>query len=108
MTSRDVTEILEDTIAIAEDQIEAAKMLNVSALNEATQARQELLFELEVAMANAGSTSIDVSELSFQLEELDRRLNTLLSAGLAALERIRSGAKPETYTHEGRLKRGHP
>lgn len=105
---RSLSEILADTLAIAETQLEAARTLDVPALNEATALRGELAFELQIALEGKPDRTADVEELVFQLTEIDDRLQTILIAGAAAIERLRSADLPETYTSEGRLKRSSP
>jgi len=111
---RDVNEILRDTIAIAEEQVEAARSLDAAALTESTGFREHLLVELEQAvnerkeLAGAGPLPLDTEELVFQLAELDTRLETLLGIGITTIEKLRGTSDPDTYTFEGRLKRSTP
>jgi hypothetical protein len=111
---RHVNEILRDSIAIAEEQVEAARRLDVAALTESTGFREDLVTELaqavdaEKTMSNGGNLPHDTEELAFQLSELDTRLETLLGAGLTTLEKLRGARSPDTYTFEGRLKGSTP
>jgi hypothetical protein len=111
---RDVNEILQDTIAIAEEQVESARQLDAGSLNESTGFREHLLVELEQAVNQRKNTSdstplsLETEELVFQLAELDTRLETLLGAGIITIEKLRGDGGPDTYTFEGRLKRSTP
>lgn len=102
---RDIGEILRDTIAITEEQIEAARSLNAESLNESTGYRKELLFELEVAMKAGRPLAPEEEDLAHDLRELDARLERLLTAGLATFEALRGGDEVPVYNHEGRLSR---
>ena len=111
---RDVNEILRDSIAIAEEQVEAARRLDVAALTESTGFREDLVVELEQAVSARKSLSPggrlpnDTEELVFQLSELDTRLEILLGAGLTTIEKLRGATGTDTYTFEGRLKGSTP
>lgn|GEM_PF-6117879 len=105
---RDLGEILRDTIAITEEQIAAARTLDAAALNESTDFRKELLFELEVAMRNRQQLAPEQEELAHELRELDARLERLLTAGVATIETLRGGDNVPVYTHEGRIKGNAP
>ena len=101
---RPIDEVLRDCIAIAAEQIEAARTLDVPALDDATALRKDLLFELDVATKNATPLSGEADELAHELRELDARLERLLTAGLTTIENIRSQREVPVYTHEGRIK----
>ena len=110
---RELNEILRDTVAIAEEQVEAARNLDVAALTEATGCREHLLDELNQAMEGrrsqaSAALSEETEGLVFQLADLDARLETLLGAGLSTIEKLRGSRKPDTYTFEGRLKESTP
>lgn len=106
---RDLSEILRDSIAIAEEQLEAARKLDAPTLQETTGFRRELLFELEVATKSPQAVTFEVEELVHTLHELDARLERLLTAGVATIERLRGGDEDvPVYTHEGRIKRNTP
>ncbi len=105
---RKLEEILRDTIAITEEQIESARALNADGLNETTTFRQELLFELEVAMKHTSTLSAEQEELAYELRELDARLERLLSAGLATFDALRNDGAVPVYNHEGRIKGSTP
>jgi hypothetical protein len=101
---RTLDEVLRDCIAIAAEQIEAARTLDIAGLDEATALRKDLLFELDVATKNTTSLSSEAEELAHELRELDARLERLLTAGLTTIENIRSQREVPVYTHEGRIK----
>ena len=101
---RPLTEVLQDCIAIASEQVEAARTLNVVGLDEATAMRSDLVFELDVATKHTESLSDEAAELAFELSELDARLERLLAAGLSTIEKLRAGHEVPVYTHEGRIK----
>lgn len=111
---RDVNEILQDTIVIAEEQLDSARKLDANKLGESTGFREHLLVELEQAVnlrkesSAEAPLSAESEELVFQLAELDARLETLLGAGIATIEKLRGDCGPDTYTFDGRLKRSTP
>ena len=75
---RELNEILRDTVAIAEEQVEAARNLDVAALTEATGCREHLLDELNQAMEGrrsqaSAALSEETEGLVFQLADLDAR-----------------------------------
>ena len=102
---RPLSEILRDTIAVTEEQLDAARTLNVALLDETTGLRQELLMELEGAMQAHHSLASDEQELAYELSELDARLERILVAGVSTLEALRGGGEAPVYNHEGRLSR---
>jgi hypothetical protein len=102
---RPLSEILRDTIAVTEEQLDAARTLNVSLLDETTGLRQELLSELEGALSAHQSLAGDEQELVYELSELDARLERILVAGVSTLEALRGGGGAPVYNHEGRLSR---
>ena len=101
---RTLDEVLRDSIAIAAEQVEAARNLDTSALDEATALRKELLFELDVAVKNTSSVSNESEELAHELRDLDARLERLLTAGLTTFGKVRAQREVPVYTHEGRIK----
>ncbi len=101
---RTIEEVLRDSIAIAAEQVEAARKLDTTALDESTTLRQELLFELDVATKHTASLSLESEELAHELRDLDARLERLLTAGLTTFEKVRAQNEVPVYTHEGRIK----
>lgn len=102
---RPLADLLEDSIACAEAQIDAVKQMDVETLRALTARREDLLFSIraEGEQRLAEEADDDVRELALELQELDDRLALLLGSGLGMLQRLRSG-RPPTYSPDGRLR----
>jgi D-serine deaminase-like pyridoxal phosphate-dependent protein len=101
---RTLEEIMRDCIAIAAEQIEAARKLDTPALDDSTALRKELLFELDVAVKNTATLTPEAEELAHELRDLDARLERLLTAGISTFDKVRAQKEVPVYTHEGRIK----
>ena len=101
---RTLEDVLRDSIALAAEQVEAARKLDVAALDDATALRNEILFELDVAVKNTPSLSPEAEELVHELLDFDARLERLLTAGLTTFDKVRAQKEVPVYTHEGRIK----
>lgn len=101
---RPLADLLEDSIACAEAQIDAVKALDVEQLRVLTAKREDLLFLIKSEgterLEEADEETLD---LVAELRELDERLERLLNSGLGVLHRVRTG-QPPTYAPDGRLR----
>jgi hypothetical protein len=108
--SRSLAKLLKDSIELAEVQLDAARSLDHEALQEATDARSDLLFKLQALAPDgldAAAQDERTRELALELAELDYRLNRILGAALRTFERlIPKQDGPETYSAAGRLRGG--
>jgi hypothetical protein len=108
--ARSLETVLEESIELAEIQLEAARTLDRESLQDATAKRQDLLFELELFDEDALSGSLDDETrlLAIELGELDHRLGSILGAALDTFDRMapqnRTGAG--TYSADGRIRGG--
>jgi hypothetical protein len=98
--------LLKNILVAAEEQIKAARTLDVSALAEATARRQDLLFELELEY---NSHNIDVTpefrEVRRKLELVDGRLMELLTTVAEATRVSSPTTSPFVYGSNGRIRR---
>ncbi len=81
--SRSLAKLLKDSIELAEVQLDAARSLDHEALQEATDARSDLLFKLQALAPDgldAAAQDERTRELALELAELDYRLNRILGA----------------------------
>lgn len=105
---RSPEDILADLVAVAELQLQAATSLNSEALSDATAARQDLLFELQLLSGDErqrAAASPEVRDLIAQLDELDGRSAAVLDLGLDVLYGLRSDRDVSaTYRPDGRYK----
>ena len=104
---RPLVDLIEDSIACAEVQLDAARRLDSGRLREATQRRQDLLFEIEAGGRDRleSETDDEVIELAEELRALDRRLDRVLSSGVSVLRKVvDAGRTPETYGSNGRIR----
>jgi hypothetical protein len=105
---RPLEEILEDSLAVAEQQLTAARALDVEALREATNRRQDLNFELELIEAEEldirGDTLIE--GLLLDLQQIDRRITAVVGAANAVFSTLIPREPPPTYSATGRLRGG--
>lgn len=104
---RPLVDLIEDSIACAEVQLDAARRLDAARLREATERRQDLLFEIEAEGADRlrAETDEEVIELVQELRALDRRLERVLSSGVSVLRRAAdAGRRAATYAPNGRIR----
>lgn len=107
--SASVRELLTDSLALAEAQLEAARTLDAATLQDVSEARAELLEELAQVDPEAVRASTELRDLALQLSELDQRLSTVLEAALSAFRGATASPDgPATYTSSGQLRGGTP
>ncbi len=99
-----LTNMLTELLSIVEEQIEAAKSLDVALLADATERRQDLLFELEVERSNR---IIDVSDealdLKDQIDLADERLLAILETVVNITKAANGELDPQTYSKKGNI-----
>lgn len=102
-----VRELLIDSLALAEAQLEAARTLDIVGLTEASEARQSVLLELEHVDPSKVRGVPELEELVLQNQELDERLAVVLEAASAAFRAVTSaGSGPSVYNSSGQLRGG--
>lgn len=113
---RSLAVILEESVELAEVQLDAARSLDSDALQEATDARRDLLFELQ-ALAPDGLDALltdapeddRLREVALELAELDHRLTRILGAALRTFERLMPQSDaPDVYSAAGRIRGATP
>lgn len=89
----------------AEQQLVAARRLDVPGLDSATQRRQDLVFELQLALQESPeeARSDEVRASVRRLERIDDRLARIVRSVLALLAQGDTQAPPDTYGAHGRL-----
>ena len=96
--------MLKELLITVEEQIESAKKLDVELLAEATERRQDLLFELEVERANR---IIDVSDealdLKDQIDLADERLLAILETVVNITKKVNGDLDNKTYSKKGNI-----
>ena len=96
--------LLENILAIAVEQIDAAKQLDAEKLEELTAQRQDLFFELELEKANNNiSPSPKLIELKTELDEIDERLMAILSTVVQATNGVKTKSNSSIYGSNGRM-----
>lgn len=85
-------------LAATEDQLIAAKALDTAALNQATQDRADLLFELEVELQEGvpEEERVALRPMVEQLVQLEKRVDVVISLVNGSLDQILSYDEP-TY-----------
>ena len=104
---RPLAELLEDCIACAEVQLDAAKRLDTARLSKATELRQDLLFQIATEGRERLEQELDdeVSDLADELRELDRRLSRVLESGITVMRRVNPTTAGSTvYDSDGRYR----
>ena len=98
--------MLKELLSTVEEQIQAAKALDVALLSEATERRQDLLFELEVERSNR---VIDVSDealdLKDQIDLADERLLAILETVVNITKAANGELDPQTYSKKGNVEK---
>lgn len=97
-------QLVAELLTTAQEQLQAAKRLDVLALGDATARRQDLLFELEVEFDQIQHNT-SLQEQVRELEELDRRLKEVLATVSHVCEQVRPRKAPSIYGSNGRLRR---
>jgi hypothetical protein len=106
--SASVRELLTDSLALAEAQLEAARTLDIDALTESSEARQAILLELEQVDPNQVRSDPELEELVLQNQEIDERLMVVLEGATAAFRAVTAGDGPSVYNASGQLRGGAP
>ena len=98
--------LLRRMLEVAEEQVKAAKKIDIQSLQSATERRQDLLFQLEIEKENH---DIDVSsvmqELSSELQAIDERLMAILGTLSNAAYEAGISRRVTTYSNVGKIKR---
>ncbi len=104
---RPLVDLIEDSIACAEVQLDAARRLDGARLQDATRRRQDLLFEIEAEGIERlqAETDDEVRELIAELRDLDRRLTRVLESGARVLNDLGPSRPPQAvYAPNGRMR----
>jgi len=98
--------LIEDSVAVAEQQLAAAKTLDLDLLRRSTERRQDLNFELSLLKLGERDLSgePELRRLLFQLDLLDRRLTNVLGAAGEVFAALLPSTTPVTYAHDGKLR----
>lgn len=96
--------LLENILAIAVEQLTAAKQLDAQKLEELTAQRQDLFFELELEKANNNiNPSPKLIELKSELDQIDERLMAILSTVVQATNGVKTKSNSTFYGSNGRM-----
>ena len=107
---RGLMSLLEESVALAEVQLEAARSLDADGLMAATKRRQDLVFEIDSWSDEAlkKAATEETQESALELAELDRRLARITGAALQTFQRLLPDQGPDVYASDGRVKGGAP
>lgn len=94
--------LLEHLLETIHIQLEFAKKMDAQKLKEATDRRQDLLFQLELEIINAQRTDYLV-ELQQKISKIDDRLMAVLEVVNEACRIANPSKTPETYTSKGTI-----
>ena len=94
--------LLEHLLETIHVQLEHAKKMDAEKLKEATNRRQDLLFQLELEIIHAQRTEYLV-ELQQEIEKVDDRLMAVLEVINEACRIANPSKTPETYTSKGTI-----
>ena len=98
--------LLRRMIEVAEEQVQAAKKIDIQALQLATERRQDLLFQLEIEKSNQEINITNVlQELSSELQSIDERLMAILGTLSNAAYEAGISRRVTTYSNTGKIKR---
>jgi hypothetical protein len=98
--------LMENLLLCVQEQIAAAKALDVERLSETTELRQDLLFELELERKNNNISVTDkMKELKEEIARLDERLMVILSTVKKACEGMKTNTPAKVYGANGRILR---
>ena len=104
-----LVELLHESRAAAESQLKAARSMNIAGLRQATAARQDAQFELEIMdrrVVRRASRNDDVLKLVREIRALDERLQRMLKTTSRVFREILPQGQPETYSARGRIRGG--
>ena len=94
--------LLESLLETIETQIDAAKKLDTTRLSEATERRQDLLFELEVERNNRYlEPTEELLDLKEQIDIADQRLLSILETVVKITDSM--NGKESFYSKKGNL-----
>jgi len=98
--------LLRRMIEVAEEQVNAAKKIDIKTLQDATERRQDLLFQLEIERESQDihPTAI-LQELSSELQAIDERLMAILGTLSNAAYEAGISRRVTTYSSTGEIKR---
>ena len=98
--------LLRRMVEVAEEQVLAAKKIDIQSLQLATERRQDLLFQLEIEKENQElEVSSVMQELSSELQAIDERLMALLGTLSNAAYEAGISRRVTTYSNAGEIKR---
>ncbi len=94
--------LLEHLLETAYKQLEHAKKMDADALSDATNRRQDLLFQLDLEIPHTQPTPY-LEELQQHLKQIDERLMLVLEMVNDACRVANPSKSPETYTAKGTI-----
>lgn len=94
--------LLEHLLETVHLQLEYAKKMDADKLKDATNRRQDLLFQLELEVVHTERTDYLV-ELQQEIEKMDDRLMAVLEVVNDACKIANPSKSPETYTSKGTI-----
>ena len=94
--------LLEHLLETIHLQLEFAKKMDADKLKEATNRRQDLLFQLELEVVHTERTDYLV-ELQEEISKMDDRLMAVLEVVNEACKIANPSKSPETYTSKGTI-----
>ena len=98
--------LLRRMIEVAEEQVQAAKKIDIEVLQRATERRQDLLFQLEIEKSNQDIEATPIlQELSSELQAIDERLMAILGTLSNAAYEAGISRRVTTYSSTGKIKR---
>lgn len=95
--------LLHNMVLVAEEQLAAARKMDADALTEATNRRQDLLFELELEKGHI-EPSEEIKTLQERLENIDKRLMDVLQIVSDTCQVLNPPKAPTVYTQKGKIK----
>lgn len=100
---RTVDQILDEALALAEIQLDAARRLDAAQLAEATERRADLVFEMRLIKAAGPSAPPSDSRVD-ALRAMDERLAAVLRSATETLGAATAPERSATYGKRGLLK----
>jgi hypothetical protein len=94
--------LLENLLETIHIQLDAAKKMDAERLTEATNRRQDLLFQIDLEVPHTRITDYLV-ELQEEIAKLDDRLMAVLEVVNEACRTANPSKTPETYTSKGTI-----
>lgn len=98
--------LVDELIDVAEEQLEAARAVDIPALEAATRRREQLLVEADDLRSRLSRAAVapDIRLRLRELRALDERLSRLLAAAGRAFEKALPRPVDPTYTPHGRMR----